>query len=508
MHCFPTAMRPTRICAAVLCIGFAHAALAQGISVEPNITSSLIWSDNTTLGVSSEKRSDVIVDVRPSLRFLSGGPLLRLNGTVGLTSTSYVNGTESNDVAPQADLRLNAVLAQRFLFLDASVRSFESAEDLFGTRTDVVSTVNRYSTMQYALSPYIDRELSPRTRLIVRSDNTWTKANGADVPVNDGYFGQQTANFTIKPQPVGFGLQAEQTDTRYSNTSENLTREIARASVSAAYDAQIEVAAIFGHERTHGELGRPESSSKVYGGRLAWRPSDRTNFDLTIENRFFGTGWDLSFTHRTPFIAWNLSAQRQVSTYAERLFSLSGVGDVLSLLDAAFTTRFPDPVNRAHMIDEFLSQRGLSTTTQGAINVFSNRLDLFKSFSGTAAYIGPRDAASLRAYHTTVETLPGTDPFIQILFPSDVKQSGATINWSHRLTTQSALVTTLNYSEALGFNTNAGDRARQKTLRVEYNQALSPKTNGQIGARRQIYYSTVDPDGQESAVYLGVSHRF
>ena len=168
-------------------------ACAEGLRIEPSITSSLIWSDNTTLGLSDTPKSDFIIDLRPSLRLTAGGPNLRLNGTVGVDSVSYANGTQPNDTAPSADLSLNAVLAQRLLFLDASVRSFQSTADLFGTSTGTGSTTNRYTTMQYALSPYLDRELSDGVHLTARSDNTWAASYGDGAPNDDGYFGRHAA---------------------------------------------------------------------------------------------------------------------------------------------------------------------------------------------------------------------------------------------------------------------------------------------------------------------------
>lgn len=493
--------------AAVLQVYGAQAG-AEEFRIEPSITSSLLWSDNTQLGIAPRAESDFIVDVRPSLRLSAGGPNLRINGSLGLVSTTYTQNTESNETSPQADLLVSAVLAQRLLYLDTSVRSFESTADTFGTRASATSTANRYTTMQYAVSPYLEHQWREGARLTVRSDNTWTASHGDGAPNDDGYFGRHSARFAIEPEPVGFGLEAERATTKYRDSSESLDRDLVRGLLSAAYDQRYQVAAIAGHERYRIAAGMPQESHSVYGVRFEWKPSERTDLTATVERRFFGTGWDANFRHRSPFISWNFSAMRQASSYAERLFSVPSGGDIASLLDAAFMTRFPDPTERARMVQDFLAQRGLPSTTSTSLNVFSDRIDLYQAVMGSVAYIAPRDSTTLTVFRSRVETLPGLDPIFSMLFPADYRDAGWSVNWSHRLTPQTAAITSYRHSLIEGFNANEGERTKQNVAQLELNHALSPKTAAQVGVRYQVFDSTVNYDGHESAAYVGLRHRF
>ena len=479
-------------------------AWAEGLRVEPSITSSLLWSDNTTLGQSDTAKSDFIIEVQPSLRLTAGGPNLRLNGSVGVDSVSYANGSQRNDTAPSADLSMNAVLAQRLLFLDASVRSFQAAADLFGAN----STSNRYTTMQYALSPYLDRELAQGVHLTARSDNTWTASHGESAPNDDAYFGRHAAAFTISPQPLGVGLEAERTKTKYRDTTQSLDRDEVRGSLSAAYDERFQVALVAGRERYRIAVGLPEDSHSIYGARMEWNPSDRTKLEASVERRFFGTGWDAVFTHRSPFLAWRFSTLRQALSHAEQLFSSPAGSNVAGLLDAAFMTRFPDPTERAHAVQDFLAQRGLPANVSTAVSVFSDRIDLYNALTASVAYIGPRDSTALTLYNNRVQTLPGVDPIFSLLYPDNYRERGGSISWSHRLTPQAALIATYRRSDVEGFDANAGERTKQDLAQLEWNQALSPKTTGQIGVRYQVIDSTVNSDGHESAAYVGLRHRF
>ena len=163
-------------------------------------------------------------------------------------------------------------------------------------------------------------------------------------------------------------------------------------------DERFRVALVAGRERYRIAVGLPEDSHSIYGVRTEWTPSDRTKLEASVERRFFGTGWEAIFTHRSPFLAWKLSALRQASSYAERLFSTPAGSNVAALLDAAFMTRFPDPTERARAVQDFLAQRGLPANVTTSVSVFSDRVDLYNALIASVAYIGPRDSKIGRAH--------------------------------------------------------------------------------------------------------------
>lgn len=484
------------------------AAAAQDMRIEPHLAASLVWTDNATLGLSNEARSDTILDLRPALRFVSNGAGLRINGSLGFVATTYANGTQPNDVSPQAELLANATLAPRLLFLDASLRSTASTADVFGTRDDALGTANRYTTLQYALSPYLERELTPSLRLSARSDNVWIKTQDLEFRDEDGYFGRHAARIEARPTPLGGALEIERTDTKYDVANDHLTRDLARLFVTGVHDAQYEVSAIVGYENAHFGTGEPDASGTIYGARFGWRPTPRTRLEATAEHRFFGTGWDVVFTHRMPFLAWDIRTQREASSYAERLFTAPAGGDVGALLDAALTTRYPDPAERARVIQEFLARRGLATSLPSALAVFSDRLELFSATSATLSYLGPRATVALTVYRSRTEALPGTDPLLQAFGSIDARQNGATLQWSHRLTPRAALVATASHARIEGLNQTVGESSTQRTYRLEIHRALSLRTTGRIGLRHQDFDSNVNPSGRETAVYASLVHRF
>src|SRR5690606_21189349 len=57
-----------------------------------------------------------------------------------------------------------------------------------------------------------------------------------------------------------------------------------------------------------------KKSYSNYGVDLTWRPSDRTTLSAGVNDRYFGTGHNLSFEHRAARVVVRVSDVRDVST--------------------------------------------------------------------------------------------------------------------------------------------------------------------------------------------------
>jgi uncharacterized protein (PEP-CTERM system associated) len=230
--------------------------------------------------------------------------------------------------------------------------------------------------------------------------------------------------------------------------------------------------------------------------------------ETTVERRFFGNSWYASFTHRSPFVAWNIGSSRQLSTYAERLFSAPPGSNISSLLDSALTTRFPNPIERDRAVRDFLMQRGLPDSSATTFNVFTNRIDLVNTAYGSIAFIGVRNAATLTLSRSRTTGVPGHNDTAVSLFPTDLSQRVGGANWSYRLTPLSSVLVSATLADAVGLGQNSGLHSHQQTYRVQYDLALAPHSSGLIGVRRGSYDSTTGAGSSELALYAGMNHRF
>jgi len=106
-------------------------ARAERIDVEPWVTARVTASDNAGLGLSTASR-DVITDVIAGVRVRAEGARLSLVGSASLESFLYARHTQGNDIVPSVDLTGRWVGVERFLFVEASVRTTQSHIDPFG----------------------------------------------------------------------------------------------------------------------------------------------------------------------------------------------------------------------------------------------------------------------------------------------------------------------------------------------------------------------------------------
>ena len=101
-----------------------------------------------------------------------------------------------------------------------------------------------------------------------------------------------------------------------------------------------------------------QSSNVVYGAGGEWRPTERTVVRGNWQERFFGSEYLAAVTHRNPYTAFDVNASRNITTFPQQLFAAPTGGDVAALVNAAFSTRIPDPVQRAEAVRTSSSRTG------------------------------------------------------------------------------------------------------------------------------------------------------
>jgi uncharacterized protein (PEP-CTERM system associated) len=273
---------------------------------------------------------------------------------------------------------------------------------------------------------------------------------------------------------------------------------------------QLEVGARGGYERS--ELFVENSSVSFLGVELAWRPSERTRLEGFWEDRSFGDALSLSFNHRSPKIAWDGRASRDLTTFDDAALSLPATGDLAALLNASLQTRIVDPVERARVVEDFIARRGLPRALQGPINVFSDQVIVRTLRTGTVTFIGVRSTVALTGFFQGDKT-PAADLLSLSGDASEVKQYGGTVAFSRRVTSSAALVASASWSrtrDALG-SASAGVAPRetkQQVYRSQVDQQLGPRTTGFVGVRYQKILSQIEDDADEAAVFAGLAHRF
>jgi uncharacterized protein (PEP-CTERM system associated) len=369
-------------------------------------------------------------------------------------------------------------------------------------------------TASARFSPYIEREFPNDLRLLIRSDNAWTNARRTEGgSAATEYSARHFLRFSRAPRPFGWALEAERRrDDRIDlGVDTSIWYELARLRVAYLLGGQVVLGVRGGYERS--ELFAEEGSLSFVGADLSWRPSDRTRLDSFWEDRSFGDAWNLLFTHRSPFIAWDLRGSRDLTTFDDAALTLPSTGD-LAALDASLRTRIVDPVERARAVEDFIARRGLPRSLDGPLNVFSEQVVVRTSRTGTLTLIGTRSTVALSGFYQRDQTPVGDAFGLATGQLSDLRQYGATLAYNRQLSSVSSALASLTWSRTRGGvaatagSSAFGTEANQRTLRIQYDRQLAPRSTGFIGVRLQTYDNDAGIDSRETAVFAGLGHRF
>lgn len=483
--------------------------LAQRMTVEPAISSQLSWTSNSSFGDAVGGKSDTILELSPRVRISGGGARLRVSGTAAVTGVAYADHTQPSTVEPSADLSARLEAIERLFFVEMGYRAVQTSENPFGVRADAAGGRNRLTTSQWRVSPIIEGEAAGNLRYRLRSDNTWTREIGGDAAVGaEGYFGRHSMSIERDPRPFGWRLEGERSFTRFDDPAElAVSVETARAVLNYAVADDWSVGVRGGYERNNIAASEDRRRS-IYGFETRWQPSPRTSLSAFRERRFFGSGWNLALDHRQPRLAWSMGLTRGIDTTPQALLDLPATNNVAGLIDAMFTTRYPDPVERARVVQDFIAQQGLPSATAGPVSLFAPRVSLVTSRRASVSLLGARSTLTFSGFSIRTQDALDTGPLATDAAVTNNIQHGAALVLSHRLSPLIGLSVTLDWSRIRSLEAVAPDETSQQGLRVQFSVQAAPLTSVFLGGRYRKIDSNVSTEGREGVVYVGLDHRF
>lgn len=519
----PRLCRCCRVDGAALAAGALAVALAAvspaatGASwvVETGIVGQVTASNNADFDTGNTRESDTIVVVAPTIAVHGVGRRLRLSGSAELATVNYLDDSQRDRFDPVGSLSATLEAIDRWLFVDASLAARRSVIDPLAPRPEEPSGFNRLTEVTARVSPYIDRTFPNDLRLRLRSDLAWTDVRGGAVQAPSEHAARHSLSLSRVPRPLGWALEAER---RFDDRIEIATGardwyEIARLRIGYEFGGRLLLGARAGYERS--QLFLTDASKSFVGAELRWLPSPRSRLEGYWEARSFGDAWNVAFNHRSPFVAWDFRATRDLTTFDDAALTLPATADLAGLLDAALQTRIADPIERARAVEEFIAIRRLPRSLPGAINVFSERILVRNSRTGTLTLIGVRSTLVLSGFHQR-DTTPAGDLFsIALQQRVDLDQRGASLALSRRLSSLSSVAASASWTrtgDAIGPIAASppapAAQSRQVAYRMQLDRQLAPRSTGFVGVRWRSFDSNVLVDARETAVFAGVGHRF
>lgn len=509
-------LNPVARSIAALCLSAVagQPAMADTLRVETNARATAVASNNVAMSNSGSAESDVVLTVSPRIQLTGLGGGYRLEGDIGFDGVSYLARTRGDHLYPNARLGLNAEVVNQLLYVDTAVDANATARTPFGVLDDGVTTQNRSTVTRERISPYLRREIGANALLLVRSDNSWTQTSnafGASGNTLRSDVHAHTASYSLLPRPLGLHVQLSRLDSQTNNTlvanNGQVTFDAARLSLLWAPASDYYLGLTGGRDR--GAYGNTDTSGTLSGVIVRWLPTPRTDLYASAEKRFFGTGWDGRFTHRSPFMVVSAAVNRDASTYAADVASISAESSVAALLDASLTTRITDPQARQQAVNDTIRQLGLPRSLSGAVNVTSLFARLNQRADVSVALLGTRHAVMLRVFQQTTQDLLGPGDVVTDITSANARQRGASVTVSRRLSPDTTADVGGTYARAVGFGVTEGIRTVNKSMRLGLSHNLSPRTTVNGGVRyRQLESTRGATSAQETAVFVGASHRF
>ena len=515
--------------AALACMAVAEVALAQKWAFSASAGANATYNHSSG---ANQPQDGFIACLTSSLGIHGGeGGRFTLNGTLGASQLLCTGPGQGNSFAPNVSLAAHLEAIEKFFFIDATANVSESFITPLGPQPAnlTVPTNNRYISQAYSVSPYIQGVIAPTISYSLRDDNVWTPSasygnSSATTPTT--YYNSLNGQMSsVVGHGGGWTLQySRQSYDNGVDTGTNVI-QVARAIGSYAVDPQLTLSLRGGYQRDRfpavsggdGELPASQTDQGIiYGAGIDWRPTERTSLNGYWEHQFFGSSYNWQASHRLPNIALSANFTRGLSTFPQIALQIPGGVTVAQFLDAAFTTRIPDPAARAQAVAQFLAQSGLPPILISPLNFYSPQTTLQQSASLSAVWIGKLNAIGFTVFKTKNEEIAGTISGLPDVFQlaASSTQTGCGVNYSHRLSGFTNFIATATYART---TPNGSDESATNARTNNFNTSIglstqfTPKTSGSVG----LSYFAFDTPGASTvgsqstvSLYASILHTF
>lgn len=470
-------------------------------TITPSVAVDVTYTDNVNPAGEGAKQSDFITRVAPGVRV--DGKSARASGKFDLKwqQSLYADNDayDNHQTSLAADGKLE--LVEQWLFIEASGNIAQRPISAFGTQgiaNELINT-NRTETSTYRLSPYIQGQLGGYADYQLRYSTTETSADSGVYAANGGTTAEawsMRVSGDTRLASLGWSFNAERQNVSLGILDSRTSRFY--GTLEYRIDPQIKLLLNVGRESDNFSLAQNRSrTTSGYG--IDWAPTERTLLSLKQDQRSYGDSYSLNFTHRTALSSWRLTDSRSVSLPAQQM-TQAPMSSAYDLLNQQLTSQYPDPAERAVRTFEQLALLGIQADALVYGNLMSLQPYEQRRQEASFSLTGANNTVTFTLQRSTSSRfgngigLPGDD----FAASSNIRQSGISGNWAHKLSPHSAL--TFN---ALS-SRSEGDAATQETRLRSYSLLLSTKlgvhTSATAGLRQTTFDNTGGISYEEQAV--------
>jgi uncharacterized protein (PEP-CTERM system associated) len=481
----------------------------------PRVAITQSATDNAPRAASALATRDWVTEITPGIRLqrVSARSALLVDWQVRIAR--YLDESRLNNSSQQLNVEFNFQPVERFLFVDSLAtinqqnRSpFANALTSDGFAPDDAQN-NRVDTRTYRISPYVRGHVRDIARYQLRFNETEVRTDERAIPSTRLIeFVGKISNASPNAK-IGWSTEFNLLQLRNA-TVERLNDNRIRGTVIYAVTDQVRVTGSFGRDATDFAITSATNarrSNNIYGAGVEWSPSPRTQVAALREHRFFGEGYVMQLSHRTPRTAWRASATRDVTALPQQLAAVDP-GTVFSVFNDLLTSAIPDPAARAEAVRTRLQQVGIAPNASLGGGFLTTRPYLATSRNASVALTGVRNTITLTySKRDQVSIGPTTVRGNRLTTAEDVRQEALNAAWAYRLTPLTTITLQGSRLESDGINAVA-NRSRQALQSVVASRPLSAKATISLGLRNTDFRSTVARSYSERVLFGTLSYRF
>lgn len=475
----------------------------RALTVQSSLAISETVTDNVNLS-STDKRSEAITVVSPSISLQSSAGRLQGSLNYGLSGIFYASGTQSNTVQQILNSSLRAEAVENFAYVDAAASISRQNVSAFGTQStdSTLRTDNQAQVATYSLSPSIRGRLASLASYEVRLNYAGQHSGGGDGVGNSTSTG---GNLHLGSDGgssfVNWALDGSRQRLSYDQGRVN-DSDAATASLIFGMAPDLHLSLRGGWE-SNNYNSLDKEGSKTYGATLDWKPSERTSLSAAEDQRFFGRSHRVDFAYRTPRTAWSYVDSRDVDS------GQSNSGAPLTeydLLYAQLASQYPDPALRAQQTTLLLQLLGRNPSTIGPGGFLTSAASLQRMQEVSAAYLGLRTTVTVIAYQSKTSRLDRLSAAVDSLSNgATIRQRGVSLSVGYRLTPGSSV--SLLGSRSRSSDADGGLAGNQvTTFTAAWTGSLARGTSASFGARRTMAAGAAPYN--ESALFATITLQF
>jgi uncharacterized protein (PEP-CTERM system associated) len=457
--------------------------------ITPSVAGSLTLTDNARPG-QGQKQNDVITSVTPSIRIDGKGGRVSGNLNFSWQQNFYANESRFNNDQKSLSAAGKAELVDQWLFLDASASIAQSPTSVFSTQTvgNELVNGNRSETRSYQLSPYIQGYLGGSIGYELRYRNTQTSADSGVYATGSGVDSQAWSGRLSGGTPLallGWSLSAEDQRVKYASRDTKSNRVL--GSLEYRFDPQLKFNVSAGTESDNYSNFDLQSRT-VSGYGLDWAPTERSLLKLAKEKRSFGNGHTIDFSHRTALTAWKFIDSKSAVVPAQQ-FTTAPISTAYDLLFLQLASSFPDPVERAQIVTALLQSYQIPANSLIYGNIMTSQPFIQRRQQASVSLTGANNTVTISLQRSSNERIgPAASGPGDFFDNQNIRQSGISASWAHKLTPHSSL--TLNALTSRSKGDTATYDSQLRSLSLLYSTKLGARTTASLGLRQNNFDGT------------------